>query len=469
MLFRKPFSFNFNLTCTDPSVGKLADKFLTKIGVAKNKYQQKRDLMICILSNFKLGRYNLPHDTSTLTIPLWKDFYSENAKRYKRNIVSYRNTNEIIKGLIKHGYLERFRGHVGKDYRSSYWYYPTQSLVTHLRKITYKEIDVQRPVSLLVLHVKIDKKTGNVIDRITGKIIDKKTGLVIGKRAVKKDDQKTVEIDFKDTRKTKKMTKELATYTDLRETIPIGLIDVPKDTFDKHKDYISRNIVQDINTLKPKNGKYTATFRKSYHVRVFNYTFLLGGRFYRGVESLMPSELRPYISINGKKTVEWDYSAYHIRMLYHIKKINYRGYPYHVDGKNATGKTKIYKLIGFISFNSKSIHKATWTLKDELIERDLIKYLPDNKYPTCNNLIDRFIKHNSRIKNKLFTGMGIKLQYRDSIIANNILKEYTAKKILVLCVHDSFIIEDQYDKQLKRAMSKYYYNEMKFRPVITKK
>ena len=434
MLVRTPSFLNYNLTSTDPSVIKLADDLLTEIGVKKKKYQQKKDLMICILSNFKLGCDSLPGTMSTFLIPLSKEFYSKYPKRYKRKIMSYHNTYEILNGLLNHKYIIRFGGMGVGGSKIPYDYRPAPPLIKKLAKINNSAIDIQRPVSLLVLREKINDKP--------------------------------VEKDFNDTRKTLQMTKDLTAYTDLRETSKIGLIDVPKKKFDKHKKFLLQNILEDLNTLKPINGKYTVTFRKSYLVRIFNNNFSLGGRFYRGVESTMPSELRKYISINGAKTFEWDYSAMHIRMLYHIKKINYRGNPYKAERNMPDEKRDVYKLVGLISINSNSVNKVLNTLKSELVDNGLVKLLPDNSKLTRQDLINRFKKHNSKIGDMLFTSKGAKLQFRDSKIANNILKEFAARKILVLCVHDSFIIEMQHKKDLKRAMCKFYKKEMGFLPVI---
>ena len=55
--------------------------------------------------------------------------------------------------------------------------------------------------------------------------------------------------------------------------------------------------------------------------RVFNRgskEFDKGGRFYGPYYQRMPSRFRKNIYIDGKKTVQWDYSGLHIRMLYQL-------------------------------------------------------------------------------------------------------------------------------------------------------
>lgn len=76
-------------------------------------------------------------------------------------------------------------------------------------------------------------------------------------------------------------------------------------------------------------------FRLNYEYlhRVFNRkSFKKGGRAYGALHQNLPKHMRPNIHINGEKTTEIDYSAYHIRMLYHMDGIEYTDDPYLVCG-----------------------------------------------------------------------------------------------------------------------------------------
>jgi len=65
--------------------------------------------------------------------------------------------------------------------------------------------------------------------------------------------------------------------------------------------------------------------------RIFIESTQLGGRFYGEYQNL-PSELRDAILINGEKTVELDFKAMHIAILYALEGIELDGDPYHVEG-----------------------------------------------------------------------------------------------------------------------------------------
>ena len=64
--------------------------------------------------------------------------------------------------------------------------------------------------------------------------------------------------------------------------------------------------------------------------RIFNRkSWHLGGRAYGALhQDFVRREMRPLIFIDGEPTTEVDFSAYHIRMLYHREGIDYRDDPY---------------------------------------------------------------------------------------------------------------------------------------------
>ena len=71
------------------------------------------------------------------------------------------------------------------------------------------------------------------------------------------------------------------------------------------------------------------------------------------------------------------------------------------------------------------------------------------------------LTHN-KIDKYFYTGIGVRLQYRDSKIAERILKHFTRKKIVCLCIHDSFIVQEQYKDELIEVMKREYKREMGF-------
>ena len=91
--------------------------------------------------------------------------------------------------------------------------------------------------------------------------------------------------------------------------------------------------------------------------RVFNQrSFKLGGRFFGSFHLEMPKTLRPYILINNEPTIEADYKALHIRMLYHLEGIHYDTDPYE-DVAQGRDERSIYKLVLLIAINAETEKK----------------------------------------------------------------------------------------------------------------
>jgi len=92
--------------------------------------------------------------------------------------------------------------------------------------------------------------------------------------------------------------------------------------------------------------------------RVFNNgKFTEGGRFYGAEYQSLSEEARAKIRINGNATIEADYEALHIRMLYNKEGIDYKSDPYTEVSPILDLRTPIKKLLQ-IMINAKTEQKA---------------------------------------------------------------------------------------------------------------
>ena len=198
--------------------------------------------------------------------------------------------------------------------------------------------------------------------------------------------------------------------------------------------------------------------------RVYNReSFKLGGRAYGALHQSIPKHLRAYIQINGQPTVELDYSAYHIRMLYHQKGIDYRDDPYEVC--EGTDMRDTYKAVGLIAINGdeQEPRKVYGAIRDELKNRG--KPLPAGEKPLVR-LVNRFRDVHPLIAEYLYKDMGVHLMNKDSKIMNTILMKLMDKGILGLSVYDSVIVAEQHQDYLNQVMFEEYEKEMGFKPKI---
>ena len=196
--------------------------------------------------------------------------------------------------------------------------------------------------------------------------------------------------------------------------------------------------------------------------RVFNRgskNFDKGGRFYGPYYQGMPSKFRKNIYIDGKKTVEWDYSGLHIRMLYHQLGLEFNEDPYAIGDGSQRDE---YKLVSLISINAdkRGSHIAVRdALEDAGFDaaQDLTKIL---------KMMDDFKARHAPIQEFLFSGVGIDLQNADSVIMEKIMMKLHAKVVAALPIHDSAIVEEEYSTRLQKIMFQVYEDEMGSGPVL---
>ena len=208
-------------------------------------------------------------------------------------------------------------------------------------------------------------------------------------------------------------------------------------------------------------------FRSNYQhlYRVFIEEFDWGGRFYGAVHVDLPREMRQYITINGSPTVELDYAAHHVRMLYNWAKIPYDKDPYEELCQNRDERP-IYKKLVLVSINANSNTAAIKATSSELrkdgYRGDCLKhdFLGD-----CLNKLKEYHKPISEYFHPIY---GLELQYADSRITDQILYQIVSKEIPALPVHDSFIVPEEHEETLRRVMVESYQKIMgkEFLPII---
>lgn len=200
--------------------------------------------------------------------------------------------------------------------------------------------------------------------------------------------------------------------------------------------------------------------------RVFNNGSLKqGGRFYGGWWISAPSVVRKYITIQGEPSVELDFSAMHIHLLYAKVGVNYA-----TKGEDAyTLETGPYslrderddrdlnKLILLTAFNAKTPELAASAVFDELrTEGKLYQHQIRNHEPIKAKL-DLLKQKHPRIAHLVARDYGRELQYYDSCVIEKVIHYFTNKNIPVLTVHDSVICQRQHAEMVTNVMWKAFY------------
>ena len=219
--------------------------------------------------------------------------------------------------------------------------------------------------------------------------------------------------------------------------------------------------------LRITNGDYTALqerlrldkdkspidFSKRILTRIFsNGRFDNGGRFYRAWWHNVPSEYRKYITIDGKRTCEYDYSQLNPHMVYFLrgKKMGDEdAYDRVFDGEHRDIVKEAFNAM--IQASTELTHKPR---KLDLSSVDL-------DWPTLKQAI---LDAHKPIADVFFQGHGSHLQFIDSCIAENVMLNFIrAEDAPVLPVHDSFIMHYAYGElgELEEEMRRAFHGHFK--------
>jgi hypothetical protein len=185
--------------------------------------------------------------------------------------------------------------------------------------------------------------------------------------------------------------------------------------------------------------------------RVFNNgSFEEGGRFYGGWWQYIPSKWRPYITINGHPAWESDFSHMQPAILYALADQPLERYAYEIDGIELTDKHKdAIKRTFFKLIYSEPGQRIAPLEPDEL---------PQGW--TWTRLLEAVQDRHAPIKQYLRSGIAPKVQRIDSDIAENVMLSMMKRNILVLPIHDSFMVRKGFVDRLRDEMRRAYRERM---------
>ena len=196
--------------------------------------------------------------------------------------------------------------------------------------------------------------------------------------------------------------------------------------------------------------KQPIDFSKWALVRIFsNGSFEQGGRFYRGWWENVPSEYRQFITLDGKRTSEFDYSQLNPHMIYYLAGRQLGEEDAYDRVFNGANRALVKQ-----AFNA--MLQASTLLQTAPKELDLSEV--DMDWRTLRSAI---LRAHSSIENEFFKGKGNHLQYVDSCIAEEVMLHFGKMDYPVLPVHDSFIMHYAFGDmgELEEAMRRAFYNK----------
>ena len=362
----------------------------------------KRVLINRAVSCFVL---NMPCHKLSMGITLKKDHYSNypinNGQKIDRK-VSYKYTKDLLTCLELLGYITIYKG-------TSSWKYFNDEWIMSENSSGY--IVIKQPL----ITIRDTYRTGLMRTNIKNVLILR--------------DKSKKEITFKSNEFTKSKRVLLNSYNTLA-------IDHSVTCGDK---------ICDVQSYK-----------------VYNTDFTKGGRSFMSGEDNIQSltkEERKLITIDGKDTCCYDYRGFEPTIIYSMKKESLIDDPYEIVMEDYDEKVlrKLCKGILLRMLNTSDPDECYkiclfYVAEDfnvsDLYQRGLI---PQKRIP-IKGIIQRLEKKHAAILDCMYCNYGVTVQNIGSAINDYIVEYFVQRHVLPLQIHDSFIIDKDYDQELYDVM-----------------
>ena len=334
-------------------------------------------------------------------------YYSEN-RRYKHPLLTYKQTMAAFDDLLMLGYIE-----VTKE-----GYFDRPSLQGALTKFIARD-ELAEQLRNIDGHPAITLPTN--IDRETIVLRD----IIDGERKV---------IDYTDTPKTDLYRNNLKRINQcfLRHWADLEIKDTEIETLEKR--------------IAADNEKQPIDFSARTLTRIFsNGSFKEGGRFYRGWWQNVPKKYRKHITIDMKRTSEFDFSQLNPHMIYFA-------YNKELGSEDAYDRVLNGEHRDLVKSAFNAMIQASTRLNT--CPRDIDPSIADMSW---GELRDRIIESHKPIAHLFFDGIGNRLQFEDSCICESVMLHFVEMDAPALPIHDSFIMHHGYGGELEESMRRSFH------------
>ena len=182
-------------------------------------------------------------------------------------------------------------------------------------------------------------------------------------------------------------------------------------------------------------------------VRIFsNGSFKSGGRFYRGWWQNVPSKYRKHITIDMKRSCEYDFSQLNPHMLYYA-------YNKELGSEDAYDRVLEGEHRDLVKSAFNAMIQASTNLRN--CPSDVDPSIADMSW---GELRDRILEAHKPIEDLFFRGEGNLMQFEDSCICEGVMLHFAAIDAPALPVHDSFIMHHGFGGELEEAMRRAFYD-----------
>ena len=198
-----------------------------------------------------------------------------------------------------------------------------------------------------------------------------------------------------------------------------------------------------------KIGFANRTYAKCY----LNRSYKLGGKYYGPCWQNLSKELRGKIKINGEETVELDFNAMHLHLLY--CKINKKLTDYIPEGIDAYQLPNRNRKIVKTSFTCCINNNCNKDNVNQVVGPEVAKKYPEIfvKNTSYRDILEELGSYHPEVRQFFYAQIGNEISNMESKVSDYIIGKLTKKNILVLNIHDSFIVSIAYKDILLNTMT----------------
>ena len=231
-------------------------------------------------------------------------------------------------------------------------------------------------------------------------------------------------VDYRDTERTRRWRRHVE---QMNEAIGAAVLDID-----------APGQVRDGNVIRFGGHAIYPAMQSLY--RVFNDSWIQGGRAYGLGWQQAKKRDREYITIDGAATVERDYEQLHPRLLYRLAGEDLAGDAYTLDGVERDLGKKAFNIL----VNAKTYPSAVKALANEIGGA--------GAHAKARDLVDAMKRRHRPIERYFHSGEGLRLQNIDAGMAEDVMLSLLKQGVVALPIHDSFIVQDRHRGRLEEAM-----------------
>ena len=215
---------------------------------------------------------------------------------------------------------------------------------------------------------------------------------------------------------------------------------------------LSSDIELPIDKIDYKRRKSLGFANRTYTKHYLDRSYKSGCKYYGPCWQNLSKELRKEIKINGQETVELDFNAMHLHLLY--CKVNKKLTDYIPEGMDAYQLPNRNRKIVKTSFTCCINNNCNKDNVNQVVGPKIAQKFPEifEKNTSYRDILEELGSYHPEVRRFFYAQIGNEVSNMESKVSDYIIGKLTRKNILVLNIHDSFIVSIPYKDILLNTM-----------------